>query len=119
MTDDPKDGVTAPPSPTLTEMEDVLADYTTTVQAGIVDGERILEHISTLIADRDQLAAALREKEAECDRLGQSVKELESFARHIRDSYDHDSDAHKYGTACRVCEADLLLARAQEGKADA
>lgn len=29
--------------------------------------------------------------------------------RDIRDNYDHDNDAHKYGTHCRVCVADEAI----------
>lgn len=32
-----------------------------------------------------------------------------AFARSIRDNWDCDADAHKYGTPCRCCEAEKLL----------
>ena len=32
-----------------------------------------------------------------------------SFIRNIAKDYDHDIDAHNYGTNCRVCEAEKLL----------
>jgi hypothetical protein len=31
------------------------------------------------------------------------------FGKDIRDNYDHDADAHKHGTSCRVCGAKLFL----------
>ena len=34
--------------------------------------------------------------------------------RVIRDDFDHDADAHKYGTFCRCCEAAAALAAYQE-----
>ena len=34
---------------------------------------------------------------------------LEEFARDCRDNYDCDSDAHKYDTRCRACEAAKVL----------
>ncbi len=37
------------------------------------------------------------------------LETLEEFARDVRDNYDCDSDAHKYGTRCRCCEAAKLL----------
>lgn len=46
----------------------------------------------------DRLAAAERERDAARD-----------FLRDVATNYDHDSDAHKYGTRCRVCEAEKLL----------
>ena len=41
--------------------------------------------------------------------LQHRVKELESFARNVATNYDHDEEAHKYGTSCRVCDAHALL----------
>ena len=41
--------------------------------------------------------------------LVKRVKLLEAFAVDIRDNYDCDSDAHKYGTPCRCCEAEYVL----------
>lgn len=35
--------------------------------------------------------------------------DLETFVRDIATNYDHDEDAHKYRTSCRVCEAQNLL----------
>ena len=43
------------------------------------------------------------------------VEEAAEFARICRDYFDHDSDAHKYGTFCRCCEADKLLAALARG----
>lgn len=37
------------------------------------------------------------------------VKALRSFAKVVADSFDCDSDAHKYGTFCRACEAKKIL----------
>jgi hypothetical protein len=31
------------------------------------------------------------------------------FIRDVATNYDHDEDAHKYGTRCRKCEAAKLL----------
>ena len=38
------------------------------------------------------------------------VKRYESVLEDIRDNYDCDSDAHKYGTACRACISGRALA---------
>lgn len=40
------------------------------------------------------------------------IAELEAFARSVRDGFDHDEDAHRYNTFCRVCEAEKTLGRA-------
>lgn len=34
---------------------------------------------------------------------------LQEFARDIRDNWDCDEDAHRYGTRCRCCEAEKIL----------
>ena len=39
----------------------------------------------------------------------QRIKRLEEFARTIENDFDHDEDAHRYGTTCRVCDAEDLL----------
>ncbi len=41
--------------------------------------------------------------------MNEYYKRLEEFVRNIRDDYDCDSDAHRYNTGCRVCEADKVL----------
>lgn len=37
------------------------------------------------------------------------IKELENFVVNVRDNWDCDNDAHKYGTICRSCDASELL----------
>ena len=46
------------------------------------------------------------------------IKRLEEFARTIENDFDHDEDAHRYGTTCRVCDAEDLLkeTKAKEDK---
>ena len=39
--------------------------------------------------------------------------ELVSELKDIRDNYDHDEDAHKYGTRCRACVAAKAIAKAE------
>lgn len=34
---------------------------------------------------------------------------LEDTLENIRDNYDHDPDAHRYNTPCRVCTAEQAL----------
>jgi hypothetical protein len=34
---------------------------------------------------------------------------LVAYAQGIVRNYDHDSDAHRYGTSCRVCDAEHVL----------
>lgn len=38
-------------------------------------------------------------------------KDLAYFLRDLAENYDHDTDAHRYGTRCRQCEAEKLRAR--------
>jgi hypothetical protein len=42
----------------------------------------------------------------------EKVKMYERLLEDVRDGYDCDSDAHKYGTSCRAC----MARRALEGK---
>jgi hypothetical protein len=42
-------------------------------------------------------------------KLQDRIKRLEEFARTIENDFDHDEDAHRYGTMCRVCDAAELL----------
>jgi len=37
------------------------------------------------------------------------LEKMTEALRMIRDNYDHDEDAHKYGTICRVCLAEEIL----------
>jgi hypothetical protein len=43
--------------------------------------------------------------------LAARVREAEAFAREIATNYDHDTDAHRYDTPCRVCMAEAFLGR--------
>lgn len=51
---------------------------------------------------RDELLKENRE-------LKERIKRLEELARTIERDFDHDEDAHRYGTTCRVCYAEDLL----------
>ena len=42
------------------------------------------------------------------------VKELEAFAKYVRDNYDHDTDAHTYDTTCRMCYAADVIGKEKE-----
>ena len=37
------------------------------------------------------------------------IARLRAFAKNVADNYDHDEDAHRYNTPCRVCEAERAL----------
>ena len=50
---------------------------------------------------------------AQLEDLHAENKLLRAFARDIAENWDHDSDAHKYGTPCRVCEATAVLKKGQ------
>jgi hypothetical protein len=47
--------------------------------------------------------------ERELNAANDRIKRLEEFARTIENDFDHDEDAHRYGTTCRVCDAEDLL----------
>lgn len=56
--------------------------------------------------------------ERELNAANDRIKRLEEFARTIENDFDHDEDAHRYGTTCRVCDAEDLLkeTKAKEAK---
>ena len=56
--------------------------------------------------------------ERELNEANDRIKRLEEFARTIENDFDHDEDAHRYGTTCRVCDAEDLLkeTKAKEAK---
>ena len=41
-------------------------------------------------------------------------KKLIDLCEDLSRNYDHDSDAHKYGTTCRACEAEHILKEIRE-----
>lgn len=47
----------------------------------------------------------------------QVPKEWHEFVRDVANNYDCDSDAHRYGTPCRACEAKQLLATINDNSA--
>jgi hypothetical protein len=50
------------------------------------------------IACRDAMETEKEEQRVRANRLSEVLKDF-------RDNYDHDADAHKNGTPCRVCTA--------------
>jgi len=69
---------------------------------------RLADNLETLrmnTATNDQAAAELR-------RLHAVNEGLMSFVESLVSGWDCDTDAHKYGTQCRKCEAAKLLAAA-------
>ena len=67
----------------------------------------------------DYFAASHRDELlGENRKLKERIKRLEEFARTIENDFDHDEDAHRYGTTCRVCDAEDLLkeTKAKEAK---
>ena len=64
------------------------------------------------------LAGEMKRMERELNAANQRIKRLEEFARTIEKDFDHDEDAHRYGTTCRVCDAEDLLkeTKAKEDK---
>lgn len=51
----------------------------------------------------------IEELERQLNAANERIKRLEEFARTIENDFDHDEDAHRYGTMCRVCDAAELL----------
>ena len=68
--------------------------------------------------ERDDALMMLGMYRMKSDEQKQRIKRLEEFARTIENDFDHDEDAHRYGTTCRVCDAEDLLkeTKAKEDK---
>jgi hypothetical protein len=68
--------------------------------------------------ERDDALMMLGMYRMKSDEQKQRIKRLEEFARTIENDFDHDEDAHRYGTTCRVCDAEDLLkeTKAKEAK---
>jgi hypothetical protein len=67
----------------------------------------------TDFGDRCLSAATLLRSQAS------AIATLEAFARSVRDNYDCDDDAHKYGTPCLACDATRLLPAATPPQTEA
>ena len=70
--------------------------------------DRIKQLEDELMDAKNQYAVLLADVALYEDR-GERIKRLEEFARTIENDFDHDEDAHRYGTTCRVCDAEDLL----------
>ncbi len=55
-------------------------------------------------------------QESEILRLHKMNAELVGALKDIRDNYDCDEDAHKYGSRCRSCVARAAIAKATGGQ---
>ena len=42
------------------------------------------------------------------------IKEMRAFCKDVADNYDCDSDAHKYNTGCRSCNAKAMIEKSKE-----
>lgn len=70
-----------------------------------------LENTITRLQDSLKIIPKIKE---EYLLLKAKLEILEKFAKDCRDDFDCDSDAHKYHTTCRSCEAKRLLANISE-----
>lgn len=64
---------------------------------------------------RDRIADLERQRASDAREIAALRERLASYdalARDLAANWDHDSDAHKYGTSCRVCMAEAALAPA-------
>jgi hypothetical protein len=74
-----------------------------------------LENLRAVGEQADEIASL----SARVATLEARLRDAEAFARNVATNYDHDNDAHRYGTSCRVCMAEDFLARAAPRGADA
>jgi len=74
----------------------------------VTDGKRPWEqHVGMVLS-------ALK---AELDAAELQIHDLMEFVRDIADDWDCDSDSHKYGTACRACQAKALRKKYADNRA--
>lgn len=64
------------------------------------------------LADGLEKIYGLKTEAAELRRLHSLNAELVDVLQDIRDNYDCDEDAHKYGSRCRSCVARAAIAKA-------
>ena len=71
--------------------------------------EKVLEEIKIAVGlnvlGKDRVEKILTDHFEELEKL----TAFTAFVKDIRDNYDCDSDAHKYGTWCRCCQAAALI----------
>lgn len=72
----------------------------------VTDGKRPWEQ---------HVAMVLSTLTAELDDAKPQIHDLMEFARDVADNWDCDSDAHKYGTPCRACQAKGLREKYADG----
>jgi hypothetical protein len=53
--------------------------------------------------------AAVKWSSLQCEAKDAAIKELLEFTDDVANNYDCDTDAHKYNTRCRSCEAKKLI----------
>lgn len=56
-----------------------------------------------------EFSTLARTLECKLNTANNKIEQLVNFAQNIANNYDHDADAHRYITPCRVCEAERLL----------
>ena len=49
------------------------------------------------------------ERKAKVRELSAAVRRMGQFIKTVRDDFDCDRDAHRYGTLCRACEAKKII----------
>ena len=68
----------------------------------------------TLVRQTQIDAARIEELERERDALQADNARLREAMKEIRDDFDCDNDAHRYGATCRCCLAEKTLAATPE-----
>ncbi len=71
---------------------------------------------SLKLADGLEKIYGLKVEADELRRLHEVNVELMGVLQEIRDNYDCDEDAHKYGSRCRSCVARAAIAKATGGQ---
>ena len=67
----------------------------------------------------DQITLMIEQMVGMKDQIEQLTKEMDEavmILKDIRDNYDCDKDAHKYGTSCRCCMAAKFLSTLSKDK---
>ncbi len=76
----------------------------------LAENTRLSESCRDFAAQGETDAAIIKEDGREIHFLRTQRDELLSALKEIRDDFDCDSDAHKYGTTCRCCLAKKAIA---------
>lgn len=74
------------------------------------DARRFIDQIVELKQEKYNHKHWCEQQKYEISELEKKLEIAVEALRNVAENYDHDIDAHKYGTVCRMCDAEKTLA---------